>query len=467
MLALFFVFFVLNRMSYRHKFFISLICLGLIIYPHASFLVAQNTLSRADQEAQWRAELEQTEKDIAKWQSILDSTKANTKSLQQEAAILNAKIKQAQAFIKQRNIAIAQLGKDIEKKTETIKDLEEKIEKGHESLAQLIRKTDEIDNYSLVEVMLTNQDLSDFFSDVDSFQMIKRSMHELFTEIRQTKNITEQERAELDKKKIKEMDTKVQVEAQKREVERNEKEKQYLIQVNKTQEKTYEQVLAERRKRAAEIRAALFALRDSASIPFGDALTYAQKVEKATGVRPAFLLAILTQESNLGKNVGTCNRKNDPPEKGWRKIMPGPEQIAAKLSRRDDQSAFLRITSALGLDPDTTPLSCPLASGGWGGAMGPSQFIPTTWEAYAPKVEKALGKSVVSPWNPEDAFMAAGIYLSELGASKGGYTAERTAALKYYAGSNWNRSSNAFYGNQVMAKANNIQETMIDPLANL
>ena len=30
-------------------------------------------------------------------------------------------------------------------------------------------------------------------------------------------------------------------------------------------------------------------------------------------MRPAFLLAILTQESDLGKNVGTCNRAGDPP----------------------------------------------------------------------------------------------------------------------------------------------------------
>jgi septal ring factor EnvC (AmiA/AmiB activator) len=56
------------------------------------------TLSAADQEAQWKAELAATEADIAKWQSILDSTKANTASLQRDAAVLNAKIKQALDF---------------------------------------------------------------------------------------------------------------------------------------------------------------------------------------------------------------------------------------------------------------------------------------------------------------------------------------------------------------------------------
>ncbi len=424
-------------------------------------------LTQEEQEAQWRSELVQTEADIAKWQLILDTSKKGTASLQKDAAALNAKIQQAKLFIKQRNIAIAQLDREIATKNANITTLENKIESGHASLAQLLRKTNEIDSASLPEVILSNQNLSDFFADVDSFTMIKRSMQDLFLDIRATKNLTLKEKAALAIKQTKEIDTKIEAEAQKRQVEKNEKEKEYLIQVNKTQEKTYSQVLAERKKRAGEIKAALFALRDSAAIPFGDALKFAQEAGAKTGVRPAFLLAILTQESNLGKNVGTCNRAGDPESKSWRKIMPGSEDIASGKSRRDDQSAFLRIVNALGLDPDTRSLSCPLASGGWGGAMGPSQFIPTTWEAYASKVATNLGKNVVNPWYPEDAFMASAIYLSELGAGNGGFTAERTAALKYYAGGNWNKKSNAFYGNQVMAKATNIQETMIDPLSNL
>jgi hypothetical protein len=45
-------------------------------------------------------------------------------------------------------------------------------------------------------------------------------------------------------------------------------------------------------------------------IDFGEAVTIAKWVSgQVSGVEPAFLLAILTQESSLGKNVGTCNRK--------------------------------------------------------------------------------------------------------------------------------------------------------------
>jgi membrane-bound lytic murein transglycosylase B len=431
------------------------------------FAQAQVTNESVEQrQARLQAELDQTEKDIAQWQSILTQKKGETASIQRDADILNAQIQQAKLEIKARNIAIERLGKDINVKEKTIETLDAKIERGKESLSQLIRKTNEIDSFSTVEVALSGEDISEFFRDIDSFDSIKQSLRDLFLEIRDNKSQTEVEKEKLSTKKNQETDVKVAVETQKRQVEKNEAEKKELLKISKTQEKTYEQVLKERQKKASQIRAALFALRDTAAIPFGTALAYANVVSAKTGVRPAFLLAILTQETNLGENIGTCNRPGDPASKLWTAIMPGPSDLASGKSKRNDQAAFLRITSGLGLDPASVPLSCPW-QGGWGGAMGPAQFIPTTWESKQSSIAAALGKSKVSPWEPQDAFMASGLYLSELGANSGTFTAERTAALKYYAGGAWNAKKNAFYGDGVMAKARNIQENMIDPLQNV
>ncbi len=431
-----------------------------------------SALTQAEQEAQWRAELAETEADIAKWQSILNSTKANTKSLQQEAAVLNAKIQQAKALIKKKNIAIAQLEQDIAKKNIHIKGLEEKINDGHDSLGQLLRKTNEIDQFSLPEVMLGNKNISDFFSDVDTFQSVNRSLADLFVQIRATKDLTEKEKAALDVQKTKEADTKAAAQVEQKQVETNEKEKEYLIKVNKTQEKTYEQVLADRQKRAAEIRAALFALRDSASIPFGDALRFAQAAGAKTGVRPAFLLAILTQESNLGQNVGSCLVKDMTNGNGVGKNTGTVFEQVMKAPR--DTVPFKNITERLGKDWSTTAVSCPpgttySSSRGFGGGMGPSQFIPSTWELFKDKVGAALGiaGNSANPWNAETAFMATAIYMSELGADASSYTSERNAACKYYSGSacsTGRKPPNAPYGDSVMKIAANIQTTMIDPL---
>ena len=100
--------------------------------------------------------------------------------------------------------------------------------------------------------------------------------------------------------------------------------------------------------------------------------------------------------------------------------------------------------------------------------MGPSQFIPATWELFKNKLGSSLGLDAnqVNPWNPEHAILATAVYMADLGASGGGYSAERNAACRYYSGRSCDSRTpaNSFYGTQVMNKAENIQLTMIDPL---
>ena len=184
-------------------------------------------LTEEEQEAEWRAELAQTELDIAKWQGILDSTKANTASLKQEAAVLNAKIQKAKAFIKQKNVAISKLEKDIVQKNVHIKTLEEDIRDGHESLSQILRKTNELDEFSLPEVILANKDISDFWSDLDTFQQVNRSLEDMFNQIRAMKDLTLKEKVALDVQKDKEADIKAAAQIEQKKVEVNEKEKEY------------------------------------------------------------------------------------------------------------------------------------------------------------------------------------------------------------------------------------------------
>jgi membrane-bound lytic murein transglycosylase B len=260
------------------------------------------------------------------------------------------------------------------------------------------------------------------------------------------------------------MDAKAEMEKSKRQIEANEKEKQKLLSITKGKEKEYQKVLADRKKRAAEIRAALFALRDSGEIPFGTALEYANEVSQKTGVRPAFLLAIFQQESSFGKNQGSCLLKNQETGEGIRVQTGSP--IARVMKPDRDVAPFLKITASVGRDWQNTRVSCPQEIG-FGGAMGPAQFIPSTWVLYEKLITAATGEPFADPWNPRDAFMAAGFLLKDNGATKGGYSAERDAACKYFSGRRCSQSSwAAIYGTQVMQKAENIQENMIDPLQN-
>lgn len=459
---------------YKHSFFVVCLLFFLIaIFPSFNFSHAQMTEAQITaQEAKWKAELEATEKEIAEWEGILKKTKQGTASLERDAAILQAKINEAKAFIKKRQIEIEKLTHDIKLKTKTISELEEKINRGKESLAAMLRSTNEMDSYSLVEVMLSNKSLAKFFEDIDSYDVVKKSLAEQFVEIRELQAKTDNERKVLDQKRTEEADTKARVEADKKKVEIDEKEKQKLININKTKEKTYQQVIAEKEKKAAQIRAALFSLRDTEGISFGDALKYATLASQKTGVRPALILAILTQESDLGKNQGSCLVNNIDTGDGAGKNTGTQFEQVMKAPR--DTIPFKDITERLGKDWKMTPVSCPpgtkwTKSRGYGGGMGPSQFIPSTWELFKNRLGSTLGIKAdeVNPWNPEHSILATAVYLADLGASNGGYTAERNSACRYYSGvacAPGRRPANVFYGDQVMTKAQNIQLTMIDPL---
>jgi membrane-bound lytic murein transglycosylase B len=88
--------------------------------------------------------------------------------------------------------------------------------------------------------------------------------------------------------------------------------------------------------------------------------------------------------------------------------------------------------------------------------MGPTQFIPSTWELFEARLKAALNVPATNPWNAEHAIMATGLYLADVGAGQATYTAERNAACRYYSGSACAGHS-TFYGDQVLAKATAFQ----------
>lgn len=405
------------------------------------------------QEQALRAELANIESEIKVQQNILSNKEMEGASILRDIEILNAKIRQSQLKIKAQELSINKLGKDISIKSNTISALGGRINKSKESLSEIIQRTREIDNYSIAEALLSTKDISDFFIDLDTFTSIKQQMRSHLTTIKVAKTENENAKQELDDRRNEEIGVKVNVESEKKIIERSEAQKKTLLAMNKKEQKGYQSTIADKKKRANEIRNALFALRDTPAIKFGDAVTLAKSASAKTGVRAAFVLSIIQQESNLGANVGACYLKDEATGAGVKKSSGAYVANVMKPSR--DVKPFLQITAALGRDPMKTPVSCPLNIG-YGGAMGPAQFIPSTWNIFKVRIASMLGKPASDPWDPQDAFLASALYLADLGASSQNPAAERNAACRYYSGKSCS-GSNSFYGNQVMARVKTMQ----------
>jgi membrane-bound lytic murein transglycosylase B len=437
-----------------------------IIAAGMPLVVRAQTLTPA-QKAQLQQELAQVEAEQKQAENELASAQAESASLSRDVAVLSAKIKAAQLDIKAKNLLIQTLGNDITSKQNHITDLEAHITKGKETLAQILRKTNELDQYSLPEIALSQSTVAGFFQDIDTFDSMRKSLQSTFDRLRSDQDTTTIEKNALDARRNAEVDARYAIQQQQKNIQNDQNAKQQLLAVSKNNEKSYSTILAEKRARAAQIRAQLFSLRDAAAIPFGQALQYATLASQKTGVRPAFLLAVLTQESALGSNVGTCYLANPDTGSGVNVKTGNPVSNVMNPSR--DVPAFKTILNSLGGDLFKTVVSCP-QSIGWGGAMGPAQFIASTWILLKNRIASALGigGNMPDPWNPAHAFMASALYLADLGASNGGYTAERNAACKYYSGKSCGLiSGSTTYGNQVISLASNIQSTMIDPLQGL
>lgn len=394
--------------------------------------------------SQLEKELSVLESQIEGFRSLITGKQQESATFERDIAILDAQIKKAQLEIKARDIAIGRLVETIGEKSDTIDEFLAKVQREKSSLSELLRRLNELDQTSLIEALLGYENFSDFFVELDTLDTIQESIHQSIAVIRDTKTETEQEIDNLESRKAEEIQLKGLQVLEKKRVEEREAEKKNLLKITKGKEAEYQKVLSAKQKDAATIRSQLFLLTGSPSIPFERAVELANKAFQKTGVRPAFLLGIIAEESNLGANVGTGNWKTDLSH--------------SRCAKQRD--AFVQITSELGLNPDLMPVSKKAWYGYCGGAMGPAQFIPTTWQLYKNSVAKHTGHNPPSPWDPEDAFMASALLLKDNGAAEGTYTAERRAALRYLAGSNWNKSAYAFYGDDVMALAAKYQEQM-------
>ena len=382
--------------------------------------------------------IKQLEASIDQYTQQIQEKENKAQSLTNQISIFELQIKQIQAEIDATNLTIGQLTSAIKQKENSIALKEKEIKKQNEILAQYLRQAARNDSGSLLEFLLKNDKFSDFFSDLNYLSNVQRQIQDALATIKGLKDklILEKENLEVDKAEQEQL-KRIQS-RQKTDLGNSKKQKQKLLDQTKGQEKAYQQLLSKAREDLDKIRNQPYNLAMGFKMTFEEALKSAMPAAQLTGIRAAFLMAILKIESDWGGNVGTGN---------WRIDM-----------HSRDFNAFEMITSALGLNPDSTPVS-KKPYYGWGGAMGPAQFLPSTWLLYADAVANLTGHRPASPWNIEDAFTAAGLMLAESGADKQTYVAESKAAKVYIAGSRWSTSLTArIYANSDMAEASRIQK---------
>lgn len=444
-------------MYMSHKTSISVfgVAVFLLIVSFCVNLVSAQSTNLAlttDERTALENELKNLEAESAKIQNELNNKVGERKGLEGDLKLINLKIAESKNKIAKTATTIKKLGTEIVQKESKIKTLEDRIDTNRDYITQSLAEMRKLDDIRAVIALSSESNFSDVFQDFGDYKAVQGRLTENMDGLKNNKKFVEVEKEVLLDKKDETEALKRKQEQDKREEEARSKEKKELISVTKQQEKDYQTVLAQKQKKATEIKARLFSFAggSTAAIPFGTAVQHANLAESKTGVPAAFVLAILTQESALGANVGKCYLTDTTTGAGINIKTNAVMKNTMKPTR--DVAPFLDITASFGLDWKKTVVSCPIAGvAGWGGAMGPAQFIPSTWKIVASRVAAITGSS--NPWNAQDSIVASATYLSDLGADSG-YTSQIRAACKYYG----TGGSNCSYGRQVMARVAKIQD---------
>lgn len=388
----------------------------------------------------------QLAQDLTKTSQQKDTLQNQIKKLKSKIGSLEAQINQGTVMVKDLNIQITDTEVSINKTADEIQNSQKQIV----DILRLIYEEDAKPSF----VILLEGDLSDFFSNIAYLEGLNSKISALLDSTINLKSYLQGQQTKMSDNVDQLQRTIALQTAQKKENEQNKKQQdQYL----KLTEEQYQQQLKDKQdieQKSAKIKAMLFQMVGVSKVPtFGEALEVAKTAAKLVGIRPAFLLAIISQESAIGRNTGQCVLTDSATGTGKR-ISTGAAVIRVMKPTRDVQP-FLAITAAVGRDPYDTPVSCWITDYrggvpyGWGGAMGPAQFIASTWNLFAARLKTLLGQPA-DPWGIKDSFTAAGLYLADLGATSQTSTTESRAASRYYGGS-------SSYARSVLNRASCIQ----------
>ena len=116
-----------------------------------------------------RNELAQIEAQLTDLLNKQKEQQKTTGTLKGDVDYLTSQINALKKKIKARALVIAQLKVDIKEKVNTIQSLSSKIDREHESLAQLLRNTNELDTGNIVHLILSDDSISNFYSDLESY----------------------------------------------------------------------------------------------------------------------------------------------------------------------------------------------------------------------------------------------------------------------------------------------------------
>lgn len=426
---------------------------------NAPFAYGQEDIS-AGKKSELERQLDALEKEATTLDGTVQHIQGEKRTLANEVKTFEAEVKRREIEIRRLNLAIQRAGLEVKNKGERIEYLSEKIGHSRNILSASMLFLHARDQESTLSILLKHRGVSEFFNSLHGLARVQSNLQNILTGFKEDRTLVTQEKEELEEFQVEQSELKSLQEIERRLLAQKKKEKDELLRLTKGKEELFQKLLQFKKKDIASLKTQLFYL-ERTGITAEEALRLAELAAKRVGIRPAFLLALLEVETgkqfedgviSVGTNLGTGHWKRD--------MYDCYISLGKRNTAEAQKNSFFAITEALGLDPDKMPVSR-RPNYGCGGAMGPAQFIPTTWRLFASRVAVLTGHNPANPWNAEDAFTASAVFLADAGADSQTTAGELAAAKTYISGNpRCTKSICRYYSSRIIALAKEIDRIL-------
>ncbi len=229
-----------------NKLFLSVFTILVLLFSvNATVAVDENELKEKINEH--KSEIEKLDEEIKKYEQELSKVSKKKKTL-------SNLMRQIEISTKKINTSVVKTKTQIKQTSKTIEELEKEIANAKitlsiqkEALAKALQKLNTQDDYSLVELFLKNQKLSDIWSDIEAVRQFQATVNNKLKEVEQKRIELTDALAQKKKKKQELTSYQKRLIVQKRSLEISKQEKARILKQTQNKESEYQRILAEKR----------------------------------------------------------------------------------------------------------------------------------------------------------------------------------------------------------------------------
>lgn len=227
--------------------------IGLFFLPlfflSTNLVFAQSEAERLQAQIDERnTRLEDIEKEIAQFESALKEVGAEKDTLNRAISQLNLERQKVLSDIKYTENKISNTDLEINKLALEINEAKRDIDRNEAAIGEIIRTLNANDNDSFIEVLLRNENLSEFWGEVENLETVKNTMNDQVHQLLELKTTLEGKKENETEKRSELYSLKNQYSGQQSVLENNKAEKDKLLDETQNEEAQYQAMLAQKKE---------------------------------------------------------------------------------------------------------------------------------------------------------------------------------------------------------------------------